>query len=590
MNRVEKYNKLLAEQKTLLAKTKVTRNIYITLKFLLFAAFATCVYHCVAGNINIAFAVVSLAAYITILRVDAARARREAEIKCYIALYMTEIAYLGNDLTTLDGGYRYVDTSHNYSFDLDLFGPNSLFAEINRGVSPSGSDLLATWLKEPLLSAKEIVERQKATEELAENIGWTHRFRVLGESYPVGEFEQKFIDNWKSSNYKIYIKLAPLLYALNAAAAITLSASIFGALPYGYFVSIATIQLCIWVILMRAVGGAHIAIDSFVKNISNYFYLIDHFCSQSFSAEKLNAIKHSLEGEASAREGFHKLKKLKSRLDSRNNIIGALALNTLYLSDAHTMIAIARWHHLYIGNVEGWVKAIDKVDALVSMANYRYNHPEFCTPQPSTQSILRAQEMVHPLIKSPNAVANDIEVREIDNIYIVTGANMSGKSTFLRGVGLNMVLALTGNVARASNLEFRPIALFTSMRTSDNLSRGESYFHAELLRLKALHDNASGGKELFVILDEMLKGTNSEDKLNGSRRFLVKLLELNVAGIVATHDLQLGLLNSSFPKNFYNICFEIEQRGSELHYSYKLQEGVSKNMNASLLLEQMKLI
>ena len=167
---------------------------------------------------------------------------------------------------------------------------------------------------------------------------------------------------------------------------------------------------------------------------------------------------------------------------------------------------------------------------------------------------------------------------------------MAGKSTFLRAIGVNLILACCGAVVRAESFEFQPMALFTSMRTVDNLAKGTSYFHAELLRLQQLVNMAQHEERLFIILDEILKGTNSRDKLNGSRRFLQKLLTLPVAGLVATHDLELGELANTIPDNFFNRCFEITHTDDDIAYDYKLKPGISQNMNPSILLEKMKLV
>ena len=187
-------------------------------------------------------------------------------------------------------------------------------------------------------------------------------------------------------------------------------------------------------------------------------------------------------------------------------------------------------------------------------------------------------------------IHNDFEVARLHEFYIITGANMAGKSTFLRAIGVNLVLACCGAVVRAECFEFQPTALFTSMRTVDNLAKGTSYFHAELLRLQQLVNMAQHEERLFIILDEILKGTNSRDKLNGSRRFLQKLLTLPVAGLVATHDLELGELANTIPDNFFNRCFEITHTDDDIAYDYKLKPGISQNMNASILLEKMKLV
>ncbi len=587
---LKRYNDLILEQQRALKKIQRVGNIYVALKLLFFSLLVFLIYSFFATELHIAFAIIPLVAYLTVHKLDSLRAAAESKIKAYIELYRVEIAYLNDDFSALDDGSSYINPKHNYSFDLDLFGANSLYAEISRSVSPSGADLLAEWLQNPLLCERSIKKRQEATAELSDKIDWTHKFRILAKIYPVGGYDKAYIEKWKLSNYDIYFKIKPLLFLINGLAAIALISAIFNFTPYSYFNAIVVVQLFVWILQMRFVGKTHLAIDSFVKNISNYFHLIEHLETEKFSSEELRDIETVLQGEICASEGFKELKRLKRTLDSRNNILGVLILNALYMFDVHTMISIARWHRRYLNHVEQWINAIDKIDALVSMANYKYNHPDFCTPQISSNAIISAKEMVHPLIKGESVVSNDIEVKNQHNIFIVTGANMSGKSTFLRGVGLNLLLALTGNVARCRSFEFKPISLFTSMRTSDNLSKGESYFHAELLRLKMLHENAANDKELFVILDEMLKGTNSEDKLNGSRKFLTRLLNLNVSGLVATHDLQLGELREKYPENFYNICFEIEHCNEDLVYSYKLQDGVSKNMNASFLLSKMDLL
>ena len=212
----------------------------------------------------------------------------------------------------------------------------------------------------------------------------------------------------------------------------------------------------------------------------------------------------------------------------------------------------------------------------------------FAKAHPNDKNTLVMKGVFHPFLTNP--VGNTITVDENSNVIFLTGANMAGKSTFLRAIGVNLVLACCGAVVRAESFEFQPMALFTSMRTVDNLAKGTSYFHAELLRLQQLVNMAQHKERLFIILDEILKGTNSRDKLNGSRRFLQKLLTLPVAGLVATHDLELGELANTIPDNFFNRCFEITHTDDDIAYDYKLKPGISQNMNASILLEKMKLV
>ena len=224
------------------------------------------------------------------------------------------------------------------------------------------------------------------------------------------------------------------------------------------------------------------------------------------------------------------------------------------------------------------------------MANYRFNHPAYCLPVICQDRLLDTEEIGHPLLKSERNVTNDFSIRSLHQIAIVTGANMAGKSTFLRTIGVNLILAQSGNVVCSRYFAFQPMTLFTSMRTTDSLSKDTSYFHAELLRLQQLVNIAQQEDKVFIILDEMLKGTNSVDKLNGSLAFLKRILSYPISGLVATPDLALGELAADFPEHFFNVCFEIVHSGSQITYDYKLHPGISSNMNASILLKQMGLI
>ena len=310
---------------------------------------------------------------------------------------------------------------------------------------------------------------------------------------------------------------------------------------------------------------------------------------QGFSSTRLAEIHDVLfHKEQNALRALAALGNIQENLDQRGNFVAAFLLNGLYLRDLHTFLRLDAWKKSYGNCIETWTDAIAQTDALVSMALFRYNHPAYVFPAAGDR--LDAQDMGHPLLRSRECVTNDFTVADDHRLFIVTGANMAGKSTFLRTVGVNLVLAQSGNVVYARRFTFRPTALFTSMRTTDNLAKDTSYFHAELLRLRQLVDMASREAQVFIILDEMLKGTNSVDKLNGSLAFLRKLLQYPVCGLVATHDLALGELAKECPEHFTNLCFEITHRGDEIQYDYKLHPGVSRTMNATILMQQMGLI
>jgi len=237
-----------------------------------------------------------------------------------------------------------------------------------------------------------------------------------------------------------------------------------------------------------------------------------------------------------------------------------------------------------------WFEVIAEMDALVSLANSNYNHPRWITPKVSQSGyIFNAEDLGHPLIDESRCVSNSFQLTNQEQITIITGANMAGKSTFLRTVGVNLILASNGCKVCAESFEFSPIRIYTNMRTSDNLMNDESYFYAELLRLQSMLTLLRSGENLFVIIDEMLKGTNSVDKLNGSKELIHQLISLNTHGIVATHDLGLTELAQNIPA-IKNQCFEVQLHNDELNFDYKLTNGVTRTMNATFLMKKMGII
>ena len=245
------------------------------------------------------------------------------------------------------------------------------------------------------------------------------------------------------------------------------------------------------------------------------------------------------------------------------------------------------WCRQYLPHVHDWLETLGEIDALTSLATYAFNHPEntYAILLPNnSETVFRATALYHPFLSAEQAVPNDFELSR-KNIALVTGANMAGKSTFLRTVGVNYVLAHTGAPVCARSFQMAVVSLFSSMRTTDNLSADVSYFHAELIRLKQLLLHIQNHPYTLVILDEILKGTNSQDKLKGSRLFLEELARYPVSALVATHDLELAALEEKNPQQYRNYCFEIEL-SDEIQYSYRIQQGVAKNLNASYLLQK----
>jgi DNA mismatch repair ATPase MutS len=283
-----------------------------------------------------------------------------------------------------------------------------------------------------------------------------------------------------------------------------------------------------------------------------------------------------------------KLHKISQAFDTRLNLFGWFLLNYFMLWDILQSIRLEKWRKKYGKDLEKWFSVLSELEALISLATFKYNHPQSIFPEiVNGDFIYQAQEASHPLLPPNQSVPNDISFSSLASFNIVTGANMAGKSTYLRTVGVNMILSLCGAPVLAKTCKIKPIQMFTSIRTKDNLARNESYFYAELLRLQSIINELKEGGPLFIILDEILKGTNSKDKEMGSKALVAQLIGLQAVGLIATHDLQLGSLINSFPKNVRNLCFEVDIQKDALFFDYKLREGISQNLNATFLMKKM---
>ncbi len=502
-----------------------------------------------------------------------------------------ELEYLAGNLKNLPTGAEYRDQIHPYAHDLDIFGENSLFQSVNRTVTSHGKEKLREWLLHPLKSKQAILERQQAVEEFTRNPEWCHIFRAKGNCQRITHMAMQQIEQWQQEQVGLPRWTRPFLYILPVLTVSTWILYIVSVLTLNIPLFLSCVSLFCSYLPAQKILRTHIRLDEFTRSFSNLHELIGHFSTFTCSSVKLQTLHQQLFNETyNANEALRSLHKIQESFDQRSNAVVAMFMNGLFMRELHLVQRLVAWKRHYADAIPTWVEITGELDVLVSLANYKYNHPDFIYPTPGDNRLLRGTSIGHPLLSANECVTNDFEVARLHEFYIITGANMAGKSTFLRTIGINLVLACCGAAVRAKSFEFQPMLLFTSMRTVDNLAKGTSYFHAELLRLQQLVNMAQHEERLFIILDEILKGTNSRDKLNGSRRFLQKLLTLPVAGLVATHDLELGELANTLPNNFFNRCFEIMHTEDDIAYDYKLKPGISQNMNASILLEKMKLV
>lgn len=591
----EYYQKQIDHYTARLKQIKKRRNLITLAKLLTFGYMIFLIYLLINHSTQplLLLGIGAILVFIFLTLWDSQIIYRQHLIEELLRINTLESDYLAGNFSALDQGERFNDPAHPYAHDLDLFGEDSLFQHLNRTVTFSGTQKLVSWLLSLSKDPEVIHSRQQAAEELCAEPEWCQHFRAAGALHPTQALDAVILKSGPTESpfFSKHSTVRLILWIANTIVIVSWAVTSFTPLPFSISLVLSLLQLSALALYIKKINAYHQRLNLFLKTISNYLPLVRLIHDQSFRSPYLQKIRHSLfTPESNSLQALTQLHRIQNSLDQRGNIVIAFILNGLYLKDFHTLLRLDHWRKKYGPDIETWTDVLSEADALISMANYRFNHPAYCLPVICQDRLLDTEEIGHPLLKSERNVTNDFSIRSLHQIAIVTGANMAGKSTFLRTIGVNLILAQSGNVVCSRYFAFQPMTLFTSMRTTDSLSKDTSYFHAELLRLQQLVNIAQQEDKVFIILDEMLKGTNSVDKLNGSLAFLKRILSYPISGLVATHDLALGELADDFPKHFFNVCFEIVHSGSQITYDYKLHPGISSNMNASILLKQMGLI
>lgn len=591
----EYYQKQIDHYTARLKQIKKRRNLITLAKLLTFGYMIFLIYLLINHSTQplLLLGIGAILVFIFLTLWDSQIIYRQHLIEELLRINTLESDYLAGNFSALDQGERFNDPAHPYAHDLDLFGEDSLFQHLNRTVTFSGTQKLVSWLLSLSKDPEVIHSRQQAAEELCAEPEWCQHFRAAGALHPTQALDAVILKSGPTESpfFSKHSTVRLILWIANTIVIVSWAVTSFTPLPFSISLVLSLLQLSALALYIKKINAYHQRLNLFLKTISNYLPLVRLIHDQSFRSTYLQKIRHSLfTPESNSLQALTQLHRIQNSLDQRGNIVIAFILNGLYLKDFHTLLRLDHWRKKYGPDIETWTDVLSEADALISMANYRFNHPAYCLPVICQDRLLDTEEIGHPLLKSERNVTNDFSIRSLHQIAIVTGANMAGKSTFLRTIGVNLILAQSGNVVCSRYFAFQPMTLFTSMRTTDSLSKDTSYFHAELLRLQQLVNIAQQEDKVFIILDEMLKGTNSVDKLNGSLAFLKRILSYPISGLVATHDLALGELADDFPEHFFNVCFEIVHSGSQITYDYKLHPGISSNMNASILLKQMGLI
>lgn len=625
MNIKENYQQYVSRYASEVAALKRKNTGFITGELLAFGgilAFLIC-YFALDGDTQnyLMGAALCLIAYLGIRRLDDKNKEKIEHLSALLKVYQDEIKALEGDFSPFETGDSYQNPQHPYSFDLDVFGKSSLFNRICRTITSGGSEALArnlTW--ETPLGMEDIKRRRDLQKELAgEGENWRMEFLALGEKNRSQTADGKMV-NGKTKK----IDSAAVVDAMQKVSKMEVPAW-FGSpvsLVIGWLLIIGVIgsvilSICdmvsvdfaLWWVLAQYMVVFFVCKQTLDKIDSNggklrhqliaYAQILQLINRRNFHSESGKEMQKSL---ADALPSFAQLEKILKGYDRRGNKLANFFTDAFMLSDFFLVRSFLKWKNTYMVKMEEWMHIISEMDAMVSMADFRYNHPEAEEAEfvsGKQEIVFEGKNLYHPFLGA-KAVKNDFTIKD-DNYYIITGANMAGKSTFLRSLGVNYILAMAGMPVFADQLKISRFRLFSSMRTTDDLTHGISYFNAELIRLEELlkfcRESAEGkcrkksgedNKEplrTLIILDEILKGTNSLDKLNGSRKFLEAIAKQPVSGIIATHDLELSKMENDASGKFHNYCFEIDL-GTDVTYTYKIQKGVARNQNATFLLNK----
>lgn len=590
---MQQYEKLKETHQAKYLKLKKKFSLIAIIRLLIVLLIITCVLQFINNKqgLDLCFAFALLTGFIALLQWhQKVKYQRNVEQKL-VEINAEEINYLNQKDIPFKDGNEYSDTSHLYTYDLDIFGPKSLFHHLNRTATPAGAQRLAHKLSTPT-NSEDIVLHQAAIKELTEKIEYRQLFYAKAKLAKLDQEGFQQLVKWSQTPIKNTHLILHLLSVL-------MPILFFGMLTLAYFSenvlftyltnTCFLINLSVFALCIKEVKKEMISSEKIHETILQYANIFELIHDEDMKADYLINLKSELIDEgASVHLHFKKLSQLFNHLSSLQNPIGAVFFNGAMLYHLRVYFDLLKWKKKHAQNFEKYLHTLGEFEALNSIANFSFNNKEFAFPSINKAYEINLINCGHPLIHKRKRVCNDVNFKA-GNFMILTGSNMSGKSTFLRTLGINMVLANTGAPVCSTAAQIHPLPVIVSMRMSDSLIDSESYFFAEVKRLKQLMEELDQ-QICFVLLDEILKGTNSDDKRLGTIKVIEKMVQKKAIGAIATHDLEVCNITSSYPKNLTNKCFEVEIINNELVFDYKLREGICKNKSATFLMNKMEII
>lgn len=539
----------------------------------------------------IVVAILSALAFFILIRRHMKLAQEMRMNKALADINQNEHDYLERIAIPFANGVEHTNTKHAYTYDLDIFGEHSLFHRINRTATFVGSRKLAHFLSHRL-SNEDIIAQQEAIKEVSSKMEWRQEILAVAMTSDDSQKIYHTLIDWTKKEAKpqsSFTKTISYLFPILTVISLITYAWIGGDIPRLSFAFLFLINLGILGQHFRQIKDEVLGESQINKSIQKYSRLMFMLENQNFQSAKLQELqKRLLSDSETASHHIAKLSRLFQQMDSVHNPMGAIIFNGMSLYHVHTLRKLQEWKTANASKIEDWLEVIGEIEAINSLSNFAFNNPSYTYPQLNMREQITFSKLGHPMLPDDVRFCNDVTF--VDQKFIIlTGSNMSGKSTFLRSLGINMVLASAGAPVCATEANIHPLDIYVSMRLSDSLSDNESYFFAEVKRLKEVMD-AADSKTTFILLDEILRGTNSDDKRQGTVEVIKKLISKNVIGAIATHDLKVCDTTTDYPTELINKNFEVEIKEGELVFDYKLRDGVCKNKSATFIMKKMEII
>ncbi|WP_413512108.1 MutS-related protein [Myroides odoratus] len=530
--------------------------------------------------------------FLIFLRIHASYSWKMRYAEALMQINQEENDFIKEDKWPSDQGTEFHTPDHPYAFDLDIFGPKSIYQYLNRTASYKGKEYLATLLKSRS-NKEDILKNQEVIKELSQKVEWRQEIYAYSKLSNLSKESYERLKAWSQSKVtslsKVSLVLAYALPLIFAGASIGLLVDSSNIL-WGYVASTAfTFNLICALAKVRTIQIELGGVEKIHETIESYSAISKRIEKEEFATERMKDYLKEIKSDSfKASVELKKLSRLFEQLETVANLFVSILFNGLFQFHVHVLHKFLTWKKEKGHLVEKVIDIVGEIEAFNSLGNFSYNNRSYTFPVLNDSQKMTFQNLGHPLLHATKRVTNDIDFSE-HRFVILTGSNMSGKSTFLRTMGVNLVLAGIGAPICATKATFFPLPLLVSMRLTDSLDDSESYFYAEVKRLKMIIEHVQQ-ESCFVLLDEILRGTNSDDKQSGTIGVILKLIREKTYGMIATHDLEVCNTTHAYPSILSNKCFEVEINQDDLHFDYKIRDGICQNKNATFIMKKMQII